>query len=198
VAQSIGSSNGSPVMVNGIVYQIDDTGVLNAVKADSGEIIWTLKMATGNVHAFPIYVDGLLYVPQLDGRLAVVKPGEKAGEIVKDIKLSGQCLGAPAVANGVLYIHTTEKFYAFEIKSNGITNDEVPAAVIPSAGKPAALQIVPAEVVLTPGTSKSFRIRRCRCQWLRDRRGGAGQVGVLYSANGQGEEHVGREVQRRW
>jgi hypothetical protein len=155
----IGSSNGSPVLVNGVVYQVDDTGVLNAVNADSGEIIWTLKMATANVHASPVYVDGLLYVPQLDGRLAVVKPGEKAGEIVKDIKLSGQCLGAPAVANGVLYIHTTEKFYAFEIKNTGVKNDKVPAAVIPAAGKPAALQIIPAEVVLTPGTSKSFRIR---------------------------------------
>lgn len=155
----IGSSNGSPVLVGDRVYQLDDTGVLNAVNADTGEITWTLKMATANVHASPIYVDGLLYVPQLDGRLAVVKPGDKAGEVVQEVKLSGQCIGAPAVANGQLYIHTTDRLYCFEIKNEGITDDKVPAPEIPKAGKPAALQIIPTEVVLTPGEKKTFRIR---------------------------------------
>jgi outer membrane protein assembly factor BamB len=155
----IGSSNGSPVLVGDRIYVLDDTGVMNAVNADTGVIEWTLKMATANVHASAIFVDGLLYVPQLDGRLAVVKPGDKSGEIVQEVKLSGQCIGAPAVANGQLYIHTTDKFYVFAITNEGITEDAVPAPVIPAAGKPAALQIIPAEVVLTPGEKKTFRVR---------------------------------------
>ena len=155
----IGSSNGSPVLVGNRVYQMDDTGVLNAVNAETGEIVWTKKMATANVHASPLFVDGLLYVPQLDGRLAVVKPGDKDAEVLQEVELEGECLGAPVVCNGRLYIHTTAKFYCFEIENQGVTTDKVPLAEVPKAGKPAALQIIPTEIVLTPGHSQKFRVR---------------------------------------
>lgn len=156
---SIGSSNSSPVLVGDRIYQMDDTGVLNVVNADTGETVWTKKMATGNVHASPLYVDGLLYLTLLDGRLAVMKPGDKDGEILQEVKLDGQCLGAPVVCNGQLFVHTTEKFYCFTIENQGITTDTIAAPEIPKAGKPAALQAVPAEVVLTPGASQKFRVR---------------------------------------
>ncbi|MEY4482551.1 MAG: hypothetical protein RL693_3, partial [Verrucomicrobiota bacterium] len=42
----IGSSNGSPVLVGNRIYQLDDTGVINAVNADTGVIEWTKKVAT--------------------------------------------------------------------------------------------------------------------------------------------------------
>ncbi len=157
---SIGSSNGSPVLVGDRIYIIDDTGVLNAVNADTGEILWIKKVATANVHASLTYCDGNLYAALLDGRLAVIKPGDKDAEIVTEVDLDGDCLGAPIVSNGMVYVHTTAKFYAFKIENKGITWDKGSAAPeIPKAGKPAALQIIPAEVVLTPGHSAKFRVR---------------------------------------
>jgi outer membrane protein assembly factor BamB len=156
----IGSSNGSPLLVGDRVYQLDDTGVLNAVNADTGEILWSKKMATANIHASLSYVDGLIYATLLDGRLAVLKPGDKDAEIVTEIKIDdGNCLGAAVVLNGQLFVHTTKKFYCFTIENKGITRDAAPVAEIPKAGKPAALQIIPAEVLLTPGSSAKFRIR---------------------------------------
>lgn len=155
----IGSSNGSPVLVGNRIYIIDDTGVLNAVNADSGEILWTKKVATANIHASLTYCDGNLYAALLDGRLAVIKPGDKDAEIITEMDLEGDCLGAPIVSNGMVYVHTTAKFYAFTIENKGITWDKAPVAEIPAAGKPATLQIIPAEVVLTPGHSAKFRVR---------------------------------------
>lgn len=155
----IGSSNGSPLLVGDRIYQLDDTGVLNAVNADTGEIIWTKKMSTANVHASLSYTDGLIYAALLDGRLALLKPGDKDAELVAEVKLEGNCLGAAVVSNGMVYVHTTSKFYAFTIENKGITWDKVAVAEMPKAGPPAALQIIPAEVVLTPGTSAKFRIR---------------------------------------
>ncbi len=155
----IGSSNGSPVLVGDRVYQMDDTGVLNAVNADTGEILWTKKLATANIHASPLFADGLLYLALLDGRLAVLKPGDKGAEVLQEVKLDGDCLGAPVVCNGRLYVQTTIKFYCFDIENKGITTDKVPLAEIPKPGKPASLQIIPAEVVLTPGARQKFRIR---------------------------------------
>ena len=155
----IGSSNSSPILVGNRVYQMDDTGVINAVNADTGETVWTKKMATANVHASLSYASGHIYAALLDGRLAVLKPGDKDAEIVAEVDLEGECLGAPIISNGMVYVHSTAKFYAFTIENSGITWDKAPVAEIPEAGAPAALQIIPAEVVLTPGTSAKFRIR---------------------------------------
>ncbi|CAN5806203.1 PQQ-like beta-propeller repeat protein [soil metagenome] len=156
---SIGSSNGSPIIVGNQIYQLDDTGVINAVNADTGAVEWTKKVATANVHASLAYTDGLIYAAMLDGRLAIFKPDTKGAELVQEVKLSGQCIGTPVISNGLLYVHTTEKFYCFTIENKGITWDKVPADEIPQAGPPAALQIIPAEVVLTPGDKAKFRIR---------------------------------------
>jgi outer membrane protein assembly factor BamB len=155
----IGSSNGSPVLVGDVIYQIDDTGVLNAVNADTGATLWTMKLATSNVHASLSYADGLIYAALRDGKLAQIKPGEKAGELVQEIKLDGECLGTPIICNGQVFVHTTGKFYCFTIENKGITYDKVPVVEIPKAGAPASLQIIPTEVVLTPGTKAKFRVR---------------------------------------
>jgi hypothetical protein len=138
---------------------MDDTGVISAVNADTGEIIWTKKAATANVHASLSYADGLIYAALLDGRLAIFKPGDKDAELVQEVKLSGQCLGAPTICNGMVYVHTTDRFYAFTVENDGITWDKVPVAEVPAAGAPASLQIIPAEVVLTPGATAKFRVR---------------------------------------
>jgi len=155
----IGSSNGSPIIVGNQIYQMDDTGVLNAVNADTGAIEWTKKMATANIHASLTYVDGLIYAALLDGRLVTLKPGDKDAEIVSEVDLEGDCLGSPVVVNGQVFVHTTAKFYCFTLENKGITRDEVAAVEIPKAGPPAALQIIPTEVVLTPGAKAHFRVR---------------------------------------
>jgi len=155
----IGSSNGSPIIVGNQIYLIDDTGVLNAVNADTGEIEWIKKLSTANIHASLTYVDGLIYAALLDGRLVILKPGSKDAEIVSEVKLEGNCLGAPIVLNGQVFVHTTSKFYCFTLENKGITYDPVPVAEIPKAGPAAALQIIPTEVVLTPGAKVDFRIR---------------------------------------
>lgn len=155
----VGSSNGSPVLVGDRIFQLDDTGVLNVVDANTGETLWTKKMATSNVHASPLYVDGLLYLTLLDGRLVVLKPGDKDGEIVQEVELDGQCLGAPVVCNGQLFVHSTAKLYCFTLENQGITTDTIAAAEVPKPGKAVALQAIPAEVLLTPGASQKFRVR---------------------------------------
>lgn len=155
----IGSSNGSPILVGDRIYQLDDTGVINAVNADTGVIEWTKKAATANVHASLSYADGLIYAALLDGRLAIFKPGDKDAELVQEVKLSGQCIGTPVISNGLVYVHTTDKFYCFTLENSGISADKVAAPEVPKAGPAAALQIIPTEVVLTPGSKAKFRVR---------------------------------------
>jgi outer membrane protein assembly factor BamB len=155
----LGATSSSPVIVGDQIYQLTDGGELNCIHAESGEVLWKKKLSNANLHSSPLYVDGLLYCPMMEGKIVVVKPGEKDAEIVQEIKVEGQCLGAPAVCDGVLYVTSTEKLYSFPIPNSGIKLDEAPVAEIPKAGKAATLQIIPAEVVLMAGEKQSFRIR---------------------------------------
>lgn len=159
----IGATSSSPVIVGDTLYQLTDGGELYAIDANTGKELWKKKLSNANLHSSPLYVDGLLYCPMMEGKLVVVKPGTTDGEIVQEIALDGgvaaQCLGAPVVCDGILYVTTTEKFYAFPIPNGGIKVAPAPVPEIPSAGKPAALQIIPAEVVIMRGSKQSFRIR---------------------------------------
>ncbi len=155
----LAATSSSPVGVGDRAYQMTDSGELHCVNLDSGEVIWSEKLSNGNLHSSPLYVDGLLYCPFMEGKLFVVKPTDKKGEVLQEIQLKGQCLGAPMVSSGRLYVHTTDHFYCFEIEHEGLTVDPVPVTEMPKAGKAVALQIIPAEVALTPGTKHAFRIR---------------------------------------
>ena len=155
----IGATSSSPVLVGDTLYQLTDGGELYAIDANTGVDLWKKKLSNANLHSSPLYVDGLLYCPMMEGKLVVVKPGDKDGEIVQEIKLDGQCLGAPTVCDGVLYVTTTEKFYSFPIPNSGIKTDAAPVVEVPAAGKAVALQIIPAETVIMRGDKQAFRIR---------------------------------------
>ncbi len=155
----IGATSSSPVLVGDVIYQLTDGGELYAINANTGAEMWKKKLSNANLHSSSLYVDGLLYCPMMEGKLVVVKPGETDAEIVQEIKLDGQCLGAPSVCDGVLYVTTTEKLYSFPIPNSGIKTDAAPVAEIPAAGKAVALQIIPAETVIMRGSKQAFRIR---------------------------------------
>ncbi|MFO1485784.1 MAG: PQQ-binding-like beta-propeller repeat protein [Verrucomicrobiaceae bacterium] len=155
----IGATSSSPVLVGDVVYQLTDGAELYAIDANTGADLWKLKLSNANLHSSPLYADGLLYCPLMEGKLSVVKPGAKSGEVVQEIKLEGDCLGAPSICDGMVYVTTTEKFYAFAIPNKGITVDAAPKPVIPKTGKAVALQAIPAEVVVLAGDKQTFRIR---------------------------------------
>ena len=150
----------SPVLVKDRIYQITKTGTLACVNADTGEVIWNEKLSNSSLHSSPIYADGVLYVPMNDGTLHVIRPSDSGVETIAKMDLEGSCIGAPSLYNGFLYVHTTEKLYAFKLGQTAITATEVPAPVIPEAGEATALQIVPDDVLLRQGETQEFRVRK--------------------------------------
>ena len=149
----------SPVLYGSHVYLVDDDGKLSSVNADNGELEWQIPVAAHNIHSSPLVVDGLIYFNTEQGKLTIVKPGEKSAEILKVIELDGIGLAQPAVINGHLFVHTQNKFYCFNMENSGITTDTVAAPEIPKAGAPAALQIIPSEFVVHPGGTAKFHLR---------------------------------------
>ena len=103
----------SPVLVGDRYFQTILTGELFAVDAVTGESLWHEKLGSDQIHASPAWGDGKLYVPMNDGTFHIIRPGDDAPESLCKVQLAGNCLGAPAIAGGCIYVHTTEKLYCF-------------------------------------------------------------------------------------
>jgi outer membrane protein assembly factor BamB len=150
----------SPTFANDTIYLVNKVGELCAIDPKTGAVNWRQKLGADQLHASPIYADGKLYIPMRYEGLYVIKPGEKAAEVLSHTTLEGEALGAPAVWNGKIYVHTTKKLYCFgsEAGSNQLPA-EPPEQKAPVGGEPTQIQVVPSEVTLRPGEKQTFRLR---------------------------------------
>lgn len=155
----LNSFSSSPVLLNDRIYQVTKTGSLACIDPDKGVVLWEEKLATDNLgHASPLAVNGLLIVPLLDGNVYVIKPTDTKAEILHTLDLDGACNGAPAVADGRVFIETTEKLYCFAFDTGKITHAKAPVEPKLVAGAPVALQAVPSEVLLDQGGKEQVKL----------------------------------------
>ncbi len=168
----IGSLASSPVLVGNIIYEVTGTGDLAAVNADDGKILWRKKLGIEQRQSSPFYAEGRLYIALYtaaadgksetvgSGELFVLKPTETGVEILSRTLLDGKCYGSPIGYNGKIYIQTEKKLYCFGKK--GVNKGLAPAPEPeqwPVAGEKKKLQVIPAEVLLSPGGTREFRVR---------------------------------------
>ncbi|MBI3192252.1 MAG: PQQ-binding-like beta-propeller repeat protein, partial [Pedosphaera parvula] len=173
-SNDLSTSTSSPILVGDRVYVVAEKGDLCAVDVNTGKIAWKLKIGIEQRNSCPLYADGKLYVPMLDdpraksdageagttGAFYVIKPGDRQGEILSHAAVDGRCFGSPTVYNGKVYLQTTRHLYCFGNRGNnpGVAPELAPVAW-PKPGPEARLQIIPSEVLLSPGKAASFRIR---------------------------------------
>ena len=185
-SNEIRTSTSSPILVGDRVYVTSEVGDLVSVDAVTGKVLWKLKLGIEQRNASPIYADGKLYVPMLNdpqaattqtdtatplvgggeeatgghGGFYIVQPSDTEGKILAHVTLEGRCYGTPTAYNGKIYIQTTKQIYCFGTKGdNAGLNQTVAAAAEHKAGEATQLQVIPSEVLLHPGESKSFRVR---------------------------------------
>ncbi|HIL69118.1 MAG TPA: hypothetical protein EYG38_04625, partial [Verrucomicrobia bacterium] len=158
--QPLSMFTSSAVLVGDRVYQMTHTGDLQCLNADTGEIIFKNKLGNGQLHASPMYADGKLYIPMANGKFFILKVNSAGVEILDEEQLEGGCLGAPILYNGKILVHTLKKLYCFGNKGDSQSAPKwVKSVGYPKAGKGARLQIIPTDVLLSPGENVDFRIR---------------------------------------
>jgi len=146
----------SPVLVDGKVYSTIATGSLLCVDAASGKTLWEKKLAPDQLHASPTYGDGKLYMPMLGGKCYILKPGDDGAEVVSESELKVNCLGAPAIWAGKVFLMTKGGLHCF-----GSKEGEYKGAPAVDPGKPGEitqLQVVPTEFALRAGDSQKFTV----------------------------------------
>jgi outer membrane protein assembly factor BamB len=181
----LGNLASSPCLVGNRMYCVTGTGELAATDVDSGKVLWRQKLAAEQRQSSPLYGDGKLYVAVYiadasaaaaggagdtggNGELLVIEPGDSEGKILSRTILEGRCYGSPVAYNGKLYIQTDRKFYCFGTKGNnpsvakvGALGEGETVAGWPKVepGPAARLQIIPSEMVLSPGEARQTRVR---------------------------------------
>ncbi len=169
----VGALASSPVLVGNRIYQVNGTGDLVAVNVEDGKVLWKKKLGIEQRQSSPFYAGGKLYVAMYvagagagasetvgDGELFVLKPSDTGVEILSRTLLTGKCYGSPIGYNGKLYIQTEKKLYCFGKKGNnpGLAPAPEPEKW-PASGEKKKLQIIPYEVLLSPGGTQAFRLR---------------------------------------
>jgi outer membrane protein assembly factor BamB len=99
----------SPVVWQGLVFIINDSGIAQCMDAKTGERKWKQRLP-GDYKASPLAADGRIYFVNRAGCCTVVAASAKF-EKLADNSLDDEIVASPAVADGKLYLRGKKALY---------------------------------------------------------------------------------------
>ena len=104
----------SPLLYQGVLYMINDGGILTTLDSQTGEVVKRMRLRGGVDHyyASPVAADGKVYFVSLGGAVTVLRAGPKP-EVLAVNELGEECYATPAIADGRLYVRTASMLYCF-------------------------------------------------------------------------------------
>lgn len=157
----------SPVMLNDRVYVLDDSAKMTVFDAKTGAVVTRKKLGsvmrgTGDASPTPLVADGKIYVITGDGQWYVLMPTDKDIQTVVKQRLTGEsCNASPIVSHGRIYVTTMDHMYCLGTADHKPEADAAPAwpAETPGDQSVAQVQVVPYDVVVSPGKKHEFKVR---------------------------------------
>src|SRR5499427_1573841 len=111
------SNKPSILLIDDLIYMINDTGIASCVEAKTGELVWQKRIG-GEYSASPVYADGKIWLFSEDGKTTVIRPG-RAFESLAENRLDEGFLASPAIAGKAFYLRTRTHLYRIEKKRDG-------------------------------------------------------------------------------
>lgn len=102
-------SQPSPILFEGRVYAVNDSGILVCLDAATGTEIYKERIGS-DFAASPVLADGRLYFFDARGKATVVQSGD-AFRVLATNTLEAGCMASPAVAGGSLIVRTKTHLY---------------------------------------------------------------------------------------
>jgi outer membrane protein assembly factor BamB len=157
----------SPVIDGDRFLQIDNGANLFAFDVVSGKLIW--KQNLGTIQKSSVVLgDGKLYVGTENGKFFILKPHNDRCEKLSEVSFAKpgeseeegeKVLASVAISEGRVFLVTTKNTYAIG-KKQATPKVDLPQPLKAADGAAVKwVQIVPAEVMLKPGETGSFRAR---------------------------------------
>jgi outer membrane protein assembly factor BamB len=93
---------------------VNDNGIVTTLNPETGELLkqGRLTGAPGPVFASPIAADGNIFFSTEAGAIVIVAPGGDLA-VRRVNELNEEVYATPAVADGRIYVRTTQALYAF-------------------------------------------------------------------------------------
>jgi outer membrane protein assembly factor BamB len=158
---------GSPTLVNGRLYVIDNGAQVFALDAKTGKTFWKKRAGTIG-KASLAWGDGKIYVPEANGRFVVLKDeGNEAKVVFKsdlEEKLGREysIFGSVAIADGRIFLQAANRMFCIGAKEpKEVASDPIPGQPEEKKGsdKVALVQVLPYDVVAHPGDKVQLRAK---------------------------------------
>jgi outer membrane protein assembly factor BamB len=102
----------SPIVHNGRVFVVHDTGILLVLDALTGKEIYKARVGGGGstFSSSPMASQGRIYLLSEDGDMFVLRAGDSYQEIAKNT-MGEMSLASPAADSDSIYVRTQTKLY---------------------------------------------------------------------------------------
>jgi outer membrane protein assembly factor BamB len=104
----------TPVLYRGVLYMINDGGILTTLDPASGRVLkqGRLREAADQYYASPVAGDGKVYFISRTGIVSVMRAGPEP-EAIFTGELGEEVAATPALADGRIYVRTASALYCF-------------------------------------------------------------------------------------
>lgn len=102
----------SPLLVDDLLFMVDDRGIAACVDAKSGDEIWRARVG-GNFSSSPIYAAGHVYFFDENGKTTIIKASREY-EVVATNNLGDGFMASPAVSGNALFLRSRSHLYRIE------------------------------------------------------------------------------------
>jgi len=106
------SSRSSVLVVDGLLYMVNDAGIASCLDAKTGEEVWHDRI-DGDYSASPIYADGRIYFFSEEGWTTVLAPGRQFKVLARN-QLPDGFMATPAAAGNALFLRTRTNLYRIQ------------------------------------------------------------------------------------
>ncbi|QQS49389.1 MAG: PQQ-binding-like beta-propeller repeat protein [Acidobacteriota bacterium] len=102
----------SLLLIDDLIYMINDTGIASCVEAKTGELVWQQRIG-GEYSASPVYADGKIWIFSEDGKTTVLRPGRTFEKLAEN-QLDEGFLASPAISGKAFFLRTRTHLYRIE------------------------------------------------------------------------------------
>jgi len=103
----------SPVCTDDYLFSTMTSGVVHCLEAATSKILWTVDL--GKQYSSPVLVNGLVYMPNDNGVITIIKPGQNFESLAKN-SIGEKMFASPAISNGKIYLRGVNNLFCISSK----------------------------------------------------------------------------------
>ncbi len=102
----------SPVLVDDLLFMVNDVGIASCLEAKTGKQVWQERLG-GEFSSSLLLADGHIYAADQNGTVHVLEPGRQF-KVLAANRLAAGCMASPIAVGKSLFVRTKTHLYCLE------------------------------------------------------------------------------------